>query len=202
MFINTLSEYLEFLAGEEINGISFQTGSLAEISTIIDIDNLIDISIANTVCSLWDNSGKNALIVFTEKEDGSYLMHREYFDFNYSLGDGYSNAEGAHALTDATSASLISTDDLFYALQGTDCFEEFLVLYQARYAQLRESVFSEENMLNTVTNYYNSLNESGAYQRDTERWSIPGDTEDDYDRLVTYISEHLLAVDEYVQTLS
>ncbi len=199
---DVLADYLAFLEGEALGGVYLQTGSLAEIATVIDIDNLIDISIANTVLSLWDNAGKNAMIVFTEQEDGSYLMHREYFDFNYSLGDAPSYIDGVHAYTAAINATLISTDDLFLALQGTDCFAEFLVLYKERYAELREGVFSEENMLSTVALYYDSINESGAYARDTAQWGIPGDSTEDYERLVAYISEHLLAVDEYVETLS
>lgn len=198
-----LIDYYAFLAGD--SEITIAESSLEEISAVLDIENLIDISIANTVFSLWDNVGKNFMLVLEQQADGSYLARRELFDFNYSFGDGYaySEIEGEiYAFTKHVSASGISTDDVFQLFSNAACYDEFIALYQARYAELRENVLSEENMLATLDDYYITLYNSGAYLRDTAHWSIPyKDTAGEYELLADYTIEHLAAVDEYVDKL-
>ncbi|MFI3170068.1 MAG: CotH kinase family protein [Faecalibacterium sp.] len=200
-----LIDYLSFIyGGETDNGISLATSSLAEISTVIDIDNLIDLSIANTIFLLGDNYKKNYLIAIEEQEDGSMLVRREYFDLNYSLGDSYisANGEGDFALTTSADPEDICTDSLFDLFATAACYDEFIALYQARYAELRETTLSEENILATINDYYTSLSNSGAYDRDTARWSIPGDAAEEYAELIAYIPAHLIVTDEYVASLS
>ncbi len=202
-----LIAYYSFIAGEQTaEGVSLFESTLDEIATVIDIDNLIDLSIANIVFSLWDNNKKNFMVVITEQEDGSTLASREYFDFNYSFGDAYapdvSDASDTFALTTSVSASEISTDIIFDQFSSAACYDELIALYQTRYTSLRETVLSEENILSVAESYYTTLANSGAYSRDASRWGSPDNAAEEYDLLVEYIVEHLAVVDEYVATLS
>ncbi|MFI3168859.1 MAG: CotH kinase family protein [Faecalibacterium sp.] len=174
--------------------------SLAQVQSVADIENLIDMSIFKICLDLWDNDAKNMMLTARMQEDGSYLLYKDYFDFNYSFGDIYVADLTQHFTTENVGSSVSLDYVIAYLLNGPDA-DEVIALYQARYAELRESVFSQENITATISENQQQIDTSGAYLRELERWGENVDVVYENERIHTYVTERLAAVDEFVAAL-
>ncbi|MFI3168860.1 MAG: CotH kinase family protein [Faecalibacterium sp.] len=174
--------------------------SLAEVQTVADLDNLIDMSIFTICLDLWDNDIKNMMLTARMQEDGSYLFYKDFFDFNYSFGDIFTG-DITEKYTQDREASEIEMDYVIGLLLNGPDAEEVAALYQARYAELRESVFSQENITATLSENQQQIDMAGGYLRELEKWGEDVDAEYESERIYAYVTERLLLVDEYVAAL-
>ncbi len=200
-----LEEYLTVLPYHSWNpDYSLDAGeegvSLAAVESVADLDNIIDLSIFKLCLNLWDNDAKNMMLSAELQEDGSYTFYKNYFDFNYSFGDIYISDYSVY-FTQESEASDIALDYIVaYLLNGEDA-DEVIALYQARYAELRSTVFSEENILAVIAENRALVDYSGAYLREIEAWNYEVDLDAENERMVNYVSERLVLTDEYVANL-
>lgn len=200
-----LEEYLTVLPYHSWNpAYSLDAGeegvSIAAVESVADLDNIIDVSIFKLCLNLWDNDAKNMMLSAELQEDGSYAFYKNYFDFNYSFGDIYISDYSVY-FTQESEASDIALDYIVaYLLNGEDA-DEVIALYQARYEELRSTVFSEENILAVIAENRAQVDHSGAYLREIEAWNYEVDLAAENERMVNYVSERLVFADEYVANL-
>lgn len=176
------------------------TYTYAELSKVVHMDNFIDNYIAKMSLSLVDNDIKNLYYCFEKQEDGSFRIRKEYYDFNYSFGDRYS-ATGYNNVKEYPSENVLYTDTLEESIID---YELFVKDYVDRYWFLRTNVFSNENIIATIDKYYNEIVSSGGNIRNQIRWEleIDIDYEDEYERLIKFVNDHMKDVDKFIVHLS
>ncbi len=198
-FEHRFNPFIEYASVVTYGNMAQKEITLESISKVENIENIIDNSIAILVLALADNDPKNTYFAAKQQDDGSYIFFKELYDFNYSLGDTYS--ESTSLLTTPMTSPYLSinstTDKLF---QSKD-YSEFKQLYTNRYNELRQTALSEENIINTINEHYYTLYNSGAYQREFVRWDLDIDLQAEYDRLVNFMKNQLIATDEFIENL-
>lgn len=175
--------------------------SYAEASKLIDIDNLIDNFIIRMVLSLIDNETKNMIYVARKQPDDTFLITKEYFDFNLSLGDTWSESR-TDRNTQPYDAKNVLFNKVFSNNFSENDYKLYLSKYINRYYLLRLDVLSNENIISTISKYFDLINTSGAYIRNATRWDLEIDFLFEYDRLIDFVNEHMFETDKYINELA
>ena len=197
---NRYDPIIDFISVVAYNDTYFKDElTIERFSSVSDINNLIDTSIAKAVLDLTDNDPKNMYLVSREQQDGSYITYKELYDFNYSFADFYSSENEMY-----TARKTEHSVDLGYIIdkifQSKD-FEELKIIYTERYLELRSTAISEENFVEIINKHFKSLYNAGAYGRDFELWDLDVDLQYEYDFLIDFTKNQLYAVDEYISNL-
>lgn len=145
-----------------------------EIDNYIDIPVLIDYVLFCTITLAIDNwGGKNMYWMCYDKQESPKLT-LAVWDLDATFGSYVSPAnthkeefvgptiEFSHSLNAFQRIDTLNYDDLHYKFMN-------------RYYALRETHFSEESLQKRFDDYMGMLSKSGAYARETARWS--GDTD-------------------------
>ena len=172
----------------------------------VDLPVLADYSIFLSVVNALDNSGKNMFWAVYDKNITQKLTLAPW-DLDCTFGQRWGGT-----LTpldeedpDITSPDYLSDVDVyvFYRLYNYNAFQ-FNEQLNERYLQLRKSgnVLSTDSLISRVTYYYNTIKNSGAAQRETDKWSgdsdIWGDTIDfnqEYSYICHWINRHMEVID-------
>lgn len=169
--------------------------TLDELSQVIHLENFIDHSIFSLLFALEDNDIKNMYYVAREYENGSYLIEKNYVDFDISLGNRWQmNVNGGLAPRE------IHQKDSHLSKVLLD-YPNYVKFYVERYEILRNSIFTESQILEIVDQQYAQLNKSGTIIRNHSVWGIEADMEEEYQRLKNFVIEHLVYTDEFVDNL-
>lgn len=154
----------------------------------IHMDNFIDVSLFLQFLSGSDNYGyKNMFYVLCKTNDG-YEMCMIPWDTDLSLGViwGYDYEESMSQMIERQELALVRK-------QIPDIDEKI----SKRWAELRTSVYSEENILSIYEEVTRELSNSGAVERDFKCWGLLHEGEDSWDNLKCFIKERLEVLDEY-----
>ena len=154
----------------------------------IHIDNFIDVSLFLQFLSGSDNYGyKNMFYALCKMDDG-YELRMIPWDTDLSLGViwGYDYEESMSQMIERQELALVRK-------QVPDIDEKI----SKRWAELRSSVYSEENILSIYEEVTKELANSGAVERDFECWGLLHEGEDSWDNLSCFIQERLEVLDEY-----
>lgn len=172
--------------------------TLQDLEEVIHIDNVIDLCVLRSILALVDNDLKNMVYV-ARIEGDNYKISKEYYDFNYSLGDTWDSNAWGHT------GELLPSDPVFTALFPRELHEEtywdVIDLYVSRYEDLRLSVFSSQNIKSHIQLHYDTISGSGAYHRDALEWGIDVDFQMELDYMMWFVEEHLYATDLFVEDL-
>lgn len=154
----------------------------------IHIDNFIDVSLFLQFLSGSDNYGyKNMFYALCKMDDG-YEMRLIPWDTDLSLGVtwGYDYEESM--------TQIIERQELESIRKHVPDIDEKI---SKRWAELRKSLYSEENILSIYEEVTKELSSSGAVQRDFECWGLLHEGEDNWHNLSCFIKERLEVLDEY-----
>jgi len=159
-----------------------------EDGNMINASNFIDVSLLLQFISGIDNYGyKNTFYVLKDKK-GSYELYFVPWDTDLSLGVtwGYDYEESMN--------EIIERYELPVMKREIDVLDAKFV---QRWKELRQGIYSEENVLGVYKELTEQLSSSGAIERDEEQWGLLHDGEDNWQNLEYFIKERLLFLDEY-----
>lgn len=156
----------------------------AEIYDHIDINNWIDTALLIQLgCMIDNNNYKNMFFVF-KMEDYDYKIYMLLWDTDLSFD--YSGNTDPQKLV-----KRMEYDKL------KELYPEIDVMMAQRWFQLREGVFSMENIRNIADEYRNYLTDSGATIRDSSRWQGVSTSEEDLTQLYSFTEERTEFLDSY-----
>ena len=159
-----------------------------EEENTINIDNFIDVSLLLQLISGTDNYGyKNTFYALRQENDG-YELYLVPWDTDLSLGVpwGYDYEDSMDEIIERYELQNIRRE-----------VPDIDVQIAERWRTLRNSIYSEENILSIYSDITNELVVSGAMQRDEEQWGLLHEGEDNWENLERFIKERLRFLDEY-----
>lgn len=159
-----------------------------KIYEYFDIPVIIDYYLFVNVLSAIDNIGKNMYWAVYDKQVDKKITPAVW-DLDLSVGSHYLE----HYAEGFSSPEFGATDvlNIITRMKELDV-DNFNSKVKQRYAELRKSHFSPDNLIARYQAYYDLLKRSGAANREAERWS--GDTDIlgatiDFDAEILYISD-------------
>lgn len=140
-----------------------------EIAEIVNMNNIIDYYLFTELIYARDNTWKNMFLSFRDSE-----LTVIPWDLDISFGLNWSGEAPYYVYYDHKEPQWT----LYGASNNNQLIQKMLYhdtnnikkLSAARYFELRENVFAKENLIEVLSSYESTLNESGALIRDRERW--------------------------------
>ena len=171
-----------------------------EIEEWLDIPVMIDYCVFFSSVNALDNSGKNMFWAIYDKATTKRMTLAPWdldCTFGQRWGGTITDNSSPNHLTDVIINGFIN----FYwtnALHFNDRLNE-------RYQELRQkgNALSTDSLIQRITKYYNAIKNSGAAQRETDKWSgdsdINGeeiDFDNEYEYICGWITKHMEAIDK------
>jgi len=187
------------------------SGDAELIKQSIDYENAIDLwlflKITQGIDNIYYSNVKNLYVAVKESSDG-YQGHRLLFcpwDMDQSWGNRFVDGQGANGIT-----SYEMTPDFDLPIEWTPVY--YLQLLEpeatnadikARYYELRQSVLSDDNLKDLISEYEAEIYDSGAFERTMNRWSggnyyEPSIKLDDFE---AFVLAHMSFMDDYINGL-
>lgn len=175
-----------------------------QIEEWLDVPVMIDYSVFLSSVNALDNSGKNMFWAIYDKES-SNKMTLAPWDLDCTFGQRWGGSLVTET-NDLTSPEYFSDVVIagFFNFNRTNALN-YNDRLNARYQELRQSgnLLSTESLIERVTKYYHAIKNSGAAQRETNKWSgdtdIKGeeiDFDKEYEYICNWINKHMEAVDK------
>ena len=171
-----------------------------EIEEWLDIPVMIDYCVFFSSVNALDNSGKNMFWAIYDKATTKRMTLAPWdldCTFGQRWGGTITDNSSPNHLTDVIINGFIN----FYwtnALHFNDRLNE-------RYQELRQkgNALSTDSLIQRITKYYNAIKNSGAAQRETDKWSgdsdINGeeiDFDNEYEYICGWITKHMEDIDK------
>ena len=136
---------------------------------IVDVDNLVDYYIFTEFIFAVDNTWKNMIVSYVP---GEKILITPW-DLDMTFGSVWT---GELPYLTETIARFDST--IYKKVTGAGSFPigrmmnnpDFMYKVRARYKELRTTVFTEENLLGIAENRFSQIHDSGAFERNEERY--------------------------------
>lgn len=154
-----------------------------QVADQFDIPVLRDMFIFINVVGAIDNSGKNMFFSIYDVTTSNKLSFTPW-DLDSSFGRNYDSSPYPEVCN-----KIIFTQNIINRLMelNTSFMEETC----KRYAQLRTTVLSLDNLKKRFTQYYTLLDKSGAAQRETNKWNGIDGIYLDFAEELKYINDYL-----------
>ena len=120
-----------------------------------------------------DSTWKNSFLIAKAKEDGGYMLYRTIWDLNFVFGDVfvYAPEDGYTRFDPGTAESYKPTEDSTYDfeayLSADPSLEDSL---RQKWALWREGGVDAESVCDAAEQNLSLLKDSGALDREMERW--------------------------------
>lgn len=154
----------------------------------MNIRNFIDVSLFLQFLSAHDNSGYKNMFYVLKKTDEIYEIYLVPWDTDLSLG-----ATWTYDYEDSID-DIIERREMENVRKYMPEIDRELAI---RWKELRKSTFSEKNIYAIYNMVVSELEDSGAMERNTERWGELNEGEDNWENLKYYIKDRLAFLDKY-----
>lgn len=163
----------------------------------IDKNNWVDTQLFLQLGNMNDNRRyKNMYYIMTGDEEDKILR---FLPWDTDMSFGIAWAEGFSYRPE-------SVDEIYYRVEYEKMIEQYPMLLEMlskRWASLRNSTFSEENILNTIDLHFDKVKNSGAMDRDLHKYEQNvWEGEDTLNNLKLYIKRRLNVLDELYRKVS
>jgi len=159
-----------------------------EIEYMFDLDNAIDYYFFINLIMGLDNTGKNTYLArYTDQSTFFYMP----WDIEATWGLFWTREKIGY--------SAIVTNNLFRRLIETNA-GGYNMRLKEKWFELRNGIFSEEELLQAADEYYELLNKSGVIDRENFRWGeFIIDLESEHDFIIEWIGNRLEYLDDYFE---
>lgn len=161
-------------------------------SSMIHLDNFLDANLFLQYGSAIDNTGiKNTFYLLKWRGD-SYQLYLIPWDTDMSWGVTY--------ITDFAYDYQRSMNELVFRREYSAMLQkipDLKMMMSLRWAELRQSVFSEEHVLKLLEENQAVLKQSGAFTRDQACWGQFFNGKDTAENLSRFLQERLVRLDEF-----
>ena len=183
------------------------TKSAQKLYEISDIENVIDYYLFNNFIQCSDNPMgnmlKNVFITLMSSENGYVALYTPW-DMDFAFGNRMDSSflNSVYAYGRSADSNQIFTENSVYKLLELDD-ENIKRKIKERYNYLRNNSWSEEKIINMINEYEKNIYNSGAFERDKERWPSANynDSEIKLNTFKNYVLDRLKAMDEYIENL-
>lgn len=182
-----------------VNGDS-TTLSAAGLHT--DPENTLDLSLFCALTHAMDNNWKNTFLICRRRSAREYDLSRTLWDLNYVFGDVFIfDPQNRYSYFDTFTAVVYEPEE-----DSTFDFEAFLAEDPAVWSRLcgkwkawREGGISADMICSTAEYNMRILKESGAIDREMERWPQPGTPEEALEKMENWIRRRFDFLDKYLE---
>lgn len=136
----------------------------------MDMDNFLNCDLLVQVLYAFDNKYKNLYVVADVRENGDYTLWKVPWDLNYSFGDRYNIEGNALTLYNLDWSQEIMPEFMLSETLLESGNQEFTKILNEKWQELKNGVFSVENVQRIAQENMEVLTESGAFARDAKRW--------------------------------
>lgn len=167
---------------------------VSDITADVNIDNFIDTNLyINMMCAIDNRGEKNIFRLFNnidEKLDVNYIL----WDTDMCFGITWKEIIGFCYDYDTTIYHIQYRNEFAQALKSNPKLEKMVA---ERWFELRQTLFSNEKIEETINDCYKTIAESNSLQRDYEKWGLYYNGKDTMDSLYTFIDMRLEYLDQY-----
>ena len=183
IFWDPLANFIQFVV--ESSDADFK----AQIGDQLDLENAANYFLFLNLMRADDNRGKNIYLA-------KYQLSEPFFIVPWDLDATW----GLFWDRSKVGVNIILTNNLFDRLIATNAggFKDTL---KSKWNEARTSLFTKDNLLTYFEKYRQPLEESGAYQREHQRWEIPTTLPKEMEYLDNWIGERLRYLNDYFQEL-
>ena len=163
-----------------------------EENSMIHSKNFIDVSVLLQFISGTDNYGYKNTFYVLKKEMEKYVLYFVPWDTDLSFGVtwGYNYEESMNEIIERYEFPIVREHVADIDKQIAN-----------RWYELRDSIYSKENVLSIYEQLTEQLDISGALNRDTEKWGLLHEGEDNRENLEKFIGERLILLDKYYENV-
>ena len=182
-----------------VNGDS-TTLSAAGLHT--DPENTLDLSLFCALAHAMDNNWKNTFLICRRRSAREYDLSRTLWDLNYVFGDVFIfDPQNRYSYFDTFTAEVYEPEE-----DSTFDFEAFLAEDPAVWSRLcgkwkawREGGISADMICSTAESNMRILKESGAIDREMQRWPQPGTPEEALEKMENWIGRRFDFLDKSLE---
>ena len=182
-----------------VNGDS-TTLSAAGLHT--DPENTLDLSLFCALTHAMDNNWKNTFLICRRRSAREYDLSRTLWDLNYVFGDVFIfDPQNRYSYFDTFTAEVYEPEE-----DSTFDFEAFLAEDPAVWSRLcgkwkawREGGISADMICSTAESNMRILKESGAIDREMDRWPQSGTPEEALEKMENWIGRRFDFLDKYLE---
>ena len=158
----------------------------------IAMDNWADVSLMIDLGYMPDNAGRKNIYYIIEKDGESTKIKQLLWDTDFSFGVSY-NKGFVHEPEGATDRRRYRREDVYLK----EYYSNFDEIMAKRWFELRETVFTQENIFDQIRKNTERINICGAFERDRQLWGnyYEGGT-DTVETLYSYVEQRLVFLDE------
>lgn len=179
-----------------------QIDNYAEGEELLNMENAIDYNLFILLICGTDNMRKNAYLIAEYQMDGSYQFKKVPWDMNASWGNPWvDDADCNYTIYDSSYIEDVTTwytdiSSLYYYNES-----EISLLLKDRWQEFRNSgLVTKEKLYEMVDVQLEYLHDSGAYQRNYDRWPHGSEYWDDQ-YIYEYIDGRIDFLDRYFEKL-
>lgn len=118
----------------------------------------------------YDNKYKNFYIAADLRDDGDYTLWKIPWDLNYSFGDRFDVEANALTIFNLEWSQELMTGFMLSENLLESGNKEFIEFLNYKWKELKQGIFSVENVQRIAQENMEVLTESGAFARDAKRW--------------------------------
>lgn len=183
---NPLRDNIYFLAARTSTTFRNKIGGYFDVPVFIDYVLLLDLLYAN------DNVGKNVMYWFYDQSSADQRVGITPWDLDTSWGRDY--------LGRGVSVTKALSNKSNFNTRFQSWYPGYADTLAVRYAQLRDSLWSEQALCARFDHYFDLLCATGAWQREAERWvgsncMMRADAENERQFITTWIHGRLEYLD-------
>lgn len=164
----------------------------------MDMDNFLNCELFVQTLYAFDNKYKNLYIAADRRDGGDYTLWKIPWDLNYSFGDRYSVEGNALTLYNLDWSKEIMPEFMMSETLLKAGNQEFAKTLYTKWQELRNGVFSTENVQRIAQSNLEHLQESGAFARDEKRWP-EGPHDSSIEKILEFHNSRLNFLDEHYQ---
>lgn len=161
-------------------------------SSMIHLDNFLDVNLFLQYSVAIDNAGIKNMFYLLKWRGDSYQLYMIPWDTDMCWGVTY--------ITDFAYDYQRSMNELVFRREYSAMLQkipDLKMIMSLRWAELRQSVFSEEHVLKLLEENQAALSQSGAFIRDRACWGQFFKGKDTAENLSRFLQERLYRLDEY-----
>lgn len=193
---NPAIEYIEMTGLKKASQLNNQ--SIEYIEHYMNVKNCITIDLFVQAIRATDNLYKNQYLAAVIKQDEEYELWRVPWDMNFSFGDRFTEEERDLTWFDLQSSTDVLKDHLIVEKLLNLKNIEITKMINDYWKELRSDILSPENIECIAYKYYDVLNRSGAYNRDSIRWYDEcRDLENEINDIFLWYCSRVVYLDEY-----
>lgn len=182
-----LRSNIYFMAAKTSTTFNQGVGKYFDIPVFIDYVLFIDLLYAN------DNVGKNVLYWFYDQSSADQRVSVTPWDLDTSWGRDY--------IGNRVSAGKELENKSNFHTRFTKWYRHYEDTLAVRYAELRNTWWTEDQLTHRFTHYFDLFRSTGAWQREVARWSSSNcklrDIDDEQSYICQWIRDRLAFLDTY-----